>query len=52
MQTILADLTEELSIPLHPPEKTDTQDTGPVDRKQSSNRVELAREDLEYYQCE
>lgn len=49
-QPILTNFRKELSIPLHPPKRTHPQNTCPIDCKQSSNTVELCREDLENHQ--
>lgn len=38
------------TLTLLPPEQTSEEDTDSVDGKQSPNRVELCREDLEHYQ--
>jgi len=46
-QSILAHLAKELSIPLHPPKSTSSQNPGTVDSEQSANGVKFGGEDLE-----
>lgn len=48
VQSIFADLVEELPVALHTPESTETKYPCTVDSKQGSNGVEFARKDFEY----